>query len=95
MKLRFYPDPATGLPHIYEHHVSEQEFEDELLPPAEDGPAKRESRAAIGRTRPGRTLRVIYVPDPIPNSLFVITAYDLDGRQLRAFRRRQRRKRRR
>jgi hypothetical protein len=50
------------------------------------------SRVAIGRTRGGRYLRVIYVPDPRPASLFVITAYELAGKALLAYRRRRRRK---
>jgi hypothetical protein len=37
-------------------------------------------------------LRVIYVPDPEPDSIFVITAYELRGKPLAAYRRRQRRK---
>jgi hypothetical protein len=32
------------------------------------------------------------VPDPEPESIFVITAYELRGRPLTAYRRRQRRK---
>jgi hypothetical protein len=47
---------------------------------------------AIGQTRAGRALRVIYVPDPEPDSIFVITAYELRGKPLVAYRRRQRRK---
>lgn len=35
---------------------------------------------AIGRTLHGRLLRVIYVPDPEPKSVFIITAYDLQGK---------------
>ena len=41
----------------------------------------------------GRILRVIYVRDPKPDSLFVITAYDLEGKPLAAFRRRMKKKR--
>lgn len=40
----------------------------------------------------GRYLRVIYVPDPEPESAFVITAYDLGPKALKALRRRRRRK---
>jgi hypothetical protein len=36
-------------------------------------------------------LRVIYVPDPEPDSVFVITAYELTGKPLVAYRRRRRR----
>jgi len=32
-------------------------------------------------------LRVIYVPDPEPDSVFVVTAYDLTGKALSAYRR--------
>jgi hypothetical protein len=36
-----------------------------------------------------QTLRVIYVPDPAPGSVFVITAYALGTKALKALRRRQ------
>ena len=42
---------------------------------------------AIGRTEAGRILRVVYVRDPKPDSVFVITAYELEGKPLVAFRR--------
>lgn len=50
------------------------------------------SRVALGRTEAGRYLRVIYVPDPEPDSVFVITAYELTGKALAAFRRRRKKK---
>jgi hypothetical protein len=37
-------------------------------------------------------LRVVYVPDPEPESVFVITAFDLGPQPLRALRRRRRKK---
>ena len=92
MTLRFYIDPETQRPHIYRHGVSETEVEDVLARPGEDRPGREGSRIAIGRTAAGRYLRVIYVPDPEPNSLFVITAYELRGKPLTAYRRRRRRK---
>lgn len=61
--------------------------------PAEDRAGREGSRIAIGLTASGRYLRVIYVPDPKPNSVFVITAYELTGKPLAAFRRRRRKKR--
>lgn len=91
MQLRFWTDPATGLPHINEHDVEEDEVEDVLRRPAEDRPGREGSRVAIGQTRAGRYLRVVYVPDPAPDSVFVITAYELSGKPLRAFRRRRKR----
>ena len=92
MKIRFYIDPITKLPHIYGHNVSESEVEEILMHPGEDRPGRKGSRVAIGRTHNGRYLRLIYIPDPEPNSVFVITAYDLSGKPLTAYRRRQRRK---
>jgi hypothetical protein len=94
MKIRFYIDPETDLPHIYKHDVRETEVEDVLKKPGEDRPGKSNSRIAIGQTRGGRYLRVIYVPDPEPNSVFVITAYELAGKALKAYRRRSRRRQR-
>jgi hypothetical protein len=92
MKIRYYIDPETDLPHIYNHDVRENEVEDVLLKPGEDRSGKENSRIAIGQTRGGRYLRVIYVPDPEPDSIFVITAYELTGKPLKAYRRRSRRR---
>src|SRR3972149_6924710 len=92
MNIRFYIDPETGEPHIYSHGVDETEAEDVLMNPGEDRPGREGSRIAIGQTRGGRYLRVVYVPDPKPESLFVITAYELKGKHLIAYRRRSKRK---
>jgi hypothetical protein len=92
MNIRFYRDPATGEPHIYNHGVTEEEVEEVVRRPGEDRHGREGSRVAIGQTRAGRFLRVIYVPDPAPESMFVITAYELRGKPLTAYRRRQRRK---
>ena len=92
MKIRFYIDPATGVPHIYNHQVDETEVIDVLSNSDEDRPGARTSRVAIGRTEAGRILRVIYVRDPKPDSVFVITAYTLQGKPLVAFKRRMKKK---
>lgn len=92
MDLRFYQDPETGEPHIYRHEVDEQEVDDVLSRPIEDRPGKEGSRVALGQTRGGRYLRVIYVADSSPGSLFVITAYELGPKSLRALRRRRKKK---
>jgi hypothetical protein len=92
LQARFYIDPASGLPHIHEHQVDEDEVIEVLDKPSEDRPGREGSRLAIGRTASGRYLRVIYVPDPEPDSVFVITAYELTGKPLAAFRRRRRKK---
>lgn len=92
MHIRFYIDPQTELPHIYGHDVDEEEVEQILAHPLEDRPGKDGSRVALGRTYDGRYLRVVYVPDSQPNSVFVVTAYELRGKPLLALRRRIRRK---
>jgi hypothetical protein len=92
MDVRYYIDPETELPHIYRHGVVEQDVEDVLRRPMEDRPGREGSRVALGRSRGGRYLRVIYVPDPVPDSVFVITAYRLGPKALRALRRRRRRR---
>jgi uncharacterized DUF497 family protein len=92
MNLRFYLDPTTGQPHIQNHGVDEAEVEDVLEAPGEDRPGREGSRVAIGQARSGRYLRVVYVPDPDPDSVFVITAYELKGKPLIAYRRRKRRR---
>lgn len=92
MNIRFYYDPETNLPHIYNHNVDEKEVEEILLNPGEDRLGRDDSRVAIGQTMAGRYLRVIYVRDPQPGSVFVITAYELTGKPLTAYRKRKRQK---
>jgi len=93
VKVRYYIDQETGFPHIYLHDVLEREVEEVLAHPGEDRPGREGSRVAIGQTSNGRYVRVIYVPDPEPDSVFVVTAYELQGKPLLAYRRRRRRKR--
>ena len=92
VQIRYHIDPRTGLPHIYEHGVSEAEIESILAHPGEDEACSRGSRQALGQTAYGRYLRVIYVPDEEGDGVFVVTAYPLAGKQLKAYRRRQRRR---
>ena len=93
MYVRYYIDPETGQPHIYNHDVTEEEVEDVLRAPGEDRIGAEGARVALGKTSGGRYLRVVYVPDPEPESVFVVTAYELKGKALLAYRRRRRRKR--
>jgi hypothetical protein len=88
MLVRFYLDPHTGLPHIHRHSVTEEEVEDVLASPGEDRLGREGSRVALGQTRAGRYLRVIYIPEP--EGAYVITAYELMGKALIAYRRRRR-----
>ncbi len=94
MHLRFYINRETGLPHISRHHVEEHEVQEVLARPGEDRPGRDGSRVAIGQTHAGRHLRVVYVPDPEPDSAFVVTAIELTGKPLAAYRQRMRRKQR-
>jgi hypothetical protein len=94
MRLRFYIDPETGAPHIYKHGVSESEVEEVLASAGEDRAGRDDARIAMGRTLSGRLLRVIYVPDPQPDSYFVIAGFELQGKAALAYRRRQRKKQR-
>jgi hypothetical protein len=89
VNLRFYHDPDTGQPHIYGHSVTEDEVEAVLSQPIEDRSGREGSRVALGQTKSGRYLRVIYVPDPEPDSVFVITAYDWGPKAKHALRRRR------
>lgn len=90
MKVRFYIDSATGEPHIYGHSVNEDEVEEVLARPIEDRAGRDGARVVLGQSEAGRYLRVIYVPDPVPGSVFVITAYDLGEKALKTLRRRHR-----
>jgi len=56
-----------------------------LEKPVEDRPGREGARVALGQNASGRYLRIIYVPDPDPDSVFVITAYELTGKPLTTF----------
>lgn len=49
MRLRFFRDPDTGLPHLRRHGVTEHEAEDVLLSPGEDRPGHDGARVAVGQ----------------------------------------------
>src|ERR1019366_3178464 len=51
------------------------------------------SRIALGRTASGRSPPVIYFPDPEPDRVFGIAAYEHTGKSLAAYRRRRKKKR--
>ncbi len=74
MEVRYYVNPVTGLPHIYDHCVTEAEVERVLNRPGEDGPSTDSSRQALGQSEGGRYLRVVYVPDDDGQGDFVVTA---------------------
>lgn len=92
MQARFYIDTTTGSPHIHNHQVEEDEVIDVLEMPGEDRVGREGSRVALGQTSSGRYLRVVYVPDVEPDRVFVITAYELSGKALAAYRKRRKKK---
>ena len=94
MEIRYHVDADSGLPHIYNHGVSEADVEYVLSHATEDRPGRDGSRIALGQSAGGRYLRVIYVPDDDYAGVFVVTAYPLQGKPLKAFRRREKRRRR-
>ena len=92
MRIRFHTD-LSGDPHIYNHNVRESEVEEALLRRIETIKGRDESFTAIGLTRSGRTLKIVYAEARDGDGIFVITAYDLPEKQRRALSRRQRRRR--
>jgi hypothetical protein len=94
MELRFWTDPETGLPHIYNHGVTEEEVRQILARPGLRRRAGGDSLSIMGQTSAGRYLKVVFVPDPDGDSGFVVTAYELRGKGLKAYRRNKRRKKR-
>jgi len=71
--------------------VTEAEVEHVLRHPGEDRAGRDGSRHALGQTDAGRYLHVIYVPDDDGDGVFVVTAYEIPGKPLQAYRRRRRR----
>lgn len=94
MELRYWTDPETSLPHIYNHDVTEAEVRQVLSRPGLDFPGDRNSRTILGQTLAGRYLKVVFTPDEGGQSGFVVTAYELRGKALKAYRRARRRKKR-
>jgi hypothetical protein len=92
MQLRFHLDPETGQPHIWDHGVTEDEVRQVMAGGGDDFRGDRKSRVRFGRTWGGRYLKVFYVPDEEGDGAFVVTAYELKAKELKAYRRRQRRK---
>ena len=58
MDVRYYRDPVTGLPHIYDHGVTEAEVEWVLTRPGEDGLSSGGTRQSIGQSPAGRYLHM-------------------------------------
>jgi len=56
--MRFYLDPETGLPHIFNHEVTEEEVAQVLIRSGEIRHGVDASWVAIGQTAAGRYLRI-------------------------------------
>jgi hypothetical protein len=93
MELRFWIDPATDLPHIDDHGVTEEEVRQVMSRAGQELPGGDGSRIRLGQTEAGRYLQIVYVPDKGAESAFVVTAFDMSPKAKQAYRRRQRRKR--
>ncbi len=91
MNIRFFIDPEAGQPHIHNHGVTEEEVRQILARPGLTLDGRRNSRIALGQTSVGRYLKVVYAPSRDEPGIFVITAYELRGKERRAYRRRRRR----
>jgi hypothetical protein len=65
MELRFWNDPETGLPHIYNHGVTEDEVHQVLKRPGLDFPEGRKIGSLLFRGGAGdaHTIRNVEVPD--------------------------------
>lgn len=75
------------------HGVSCAEAIFVVLHAVEDGRGDRGTRLAVGQTEDGRWIKVAFSPDPDPDSVFVITAYPLRPKALKAIRRRRKNQR--
>ena len=90
MHIRFYRDPATGEPSTT---MMSQKMKSKMSSVAQVKTTWVGKGLVLPSVRHGlEVFRVIYVPDPEPDSIFVITAYELRGKPLTVYRRRQRRK---
>ena len=92
MELKFFIDPETEQPHIYDHGVTEAEVREVLARPGLVLTGSKNSRFTLGQTSAGRCLKVVHAPRKDGPGIFVITAYELRGKELKAYRRRRRRK---
>jgi hypothetical protein len=92
LKVRFHTNP-DGEPHIHDHGVSENEVSEAMMRPLEQMSGRDQSTILIGRTIGGRVLKIIFTDAREGEGIFVVTAFDLPPKQLRALRRRVRGKR--
>jgi hypothetical protein len=92
LEIRYHWDDDFDRPHIAAHGVIEEEVEQVLARPIERRRGAGDSVVLIGKTSHGRVLRVIAAFDTDGEGCFVITAYELRGKPLKALRRRMKRR---
>jgi len=91
MEIEFYIDADTGEPHIARHGVEKWEAIDVLENAEVSYNGRGGTLVAVGQTRSGRCLRVIYRRLGT-EACRIITAYDLSANAKRALRRKRRRR---
>jgi hypothetical protein len=84
---------VRGVRHILKHNVTESEVEQVLRRSGEEFSGTNHSRIRLGKNEAGRLLQVVYAPDEAGDGLFVVTAYELTPKAKKAYRKRQKRKR--
>jgi hypothetical protein len=92
VNLRFNLDPS-GDPHVWNHNVGEQEVAEAMGSQLESIRGRGTSLIVLGLTRAGRYLKVICSPDEIGDGIFIVTAFDLPPRQIKALKQRLKRRR--
>ncbi|MCC6426730.1 MAG: hypothetical protein IT435_07900 [Phycisphaerales bacterium] len=92
MRITFYIDPDTDLPHVENHGIETTECVEVLENAGQDFKSRSGARTAYGQTRAGRYLKVVYRLDKDEDELLVITAYPIKGNEVKAYRRRLRRR---
>jgi uncharacterized DUF497 family protein len=90
MNVTFFTDSDTGEPHIFNHGVTEAEVRQILAHPGVILKGRKTSRLALGQTVDGRYLKIVYSKRREGRGVFVVTAYELRGKELSAYRRRRR-----
>ncbi|MFN0011370.1 MAG: hypothetical protein ACKVS8_06970 [Phycisphaerales bacterium] len=91
VSYRFHLDADTGRPHLESHGVKDFEAVEVIERPMQDFASDRGSRIALGQTRAGRYLQVVYRRDEDGDGVFVITAFAMNEKRKAALRRRTRR----
>ncbi len=91
MDLTFFIDPESDQPHIHNHGVTQAEARQIFARPGLVLKGSNNSRFKLGQTEAGRYLKIIYAPSKDGKGVFVITGYELRGKELKAYRRRRKR----